>query len=234
MTKVDIFASLISVVIAALSYVVTFNLIIAAAILVIFLLYYFFILRKKFKNYNLLIERVHTCYFFVNSFIITLSVKESYEEAFQSGTRITNQHLSDIVNGLSELNVVDKVKYLREYFNLGIYKMFLNVLDLYQDQGGNILTMSENLIRECTRTEKTLNETLSIGYKHFIEFLSLWLLSFAILIFIRFGINDFYNKMVANPLFTPLIVCYFLLFLLSAHLFFSAFTNLTIKEDSGS
>lgn len=233
-TKIDIAAVLTSLLVAVVCYIVIFNIFISVALFIVFVAFYFLLLRKKFKNYLMQIERVHACYYFVNSFVITMSVKESYDEAFQSATRISNKHLTETINELNELNTIDKIKYLRNYFNLGIYKMFLNVLDLYQDQGGNILNMSENLIRECTRTEKTLSETLSIGYKHFIEFISLWLLSFAILLFIRFGIKDFYNQMVANSFFTPLIICYFLIFLLSAFLFFSSFTNLTIKEDSGS
>ena len=110
--------------------------------------------------------------------------------------------------------------------------MFLNFLEIYQDQGGNILSMTDNLIRECTRTEKTLMESYNLGIKHLIEFITLWALSFAVLLFLKFGVGDFYNKMLDNPIFVPLILVFYLIFLLSTHFFLKSFTNLSVKEVS--
>lgn len=234
MNKIDLIFPLASVIIAGFCYIATNSVIYAALTLVIYICYYFILLRKKFVNYYSLITRVHSCYHFINSFIITLSVKESYEDAFRAGILLEDKFLIDQTRVIKEMNVYDRVKYLRSYFNLSIYKMFLNILDLYQDQGGNILTMSDNLIRECTRTEKTLSETLSLGYKYLIEFMVLWTMSFGIVVFIRFGIRDFYQMMLNNPIISPLIFLFFLIALVSIHLFFNLFTNLTIKEDLGS
>ena len=136
---------------------------------------------------------------------MTLSVKESFEEAYESATRIEDKKIEEYTSELNQLNIYEKVKYLRSYFNLSIYKLFLNILDIYQDQGGNILNMSDNLISECTKTEKVLTETVNIGHKHIIEFIFLWLLSFGILIFMRYGIAQFYGMMLENPIFIPLI-----------------------------
>ena len=187
-------------------------------------------MRKKFIHYFSLIERVHTSYHFINSFVISLSVKDSLEDAYQSGIRINNSRLNDETNALTEMPVIERVKYLADYFNLSIYKMFLNVLDLYQDQGGNILNMADNLLRECTRTEKTLSDTRSIGCKHLTEFIILWLMSFAILLFMRFSIQDFYLMMLKNQFIGPMIFMFFLICVVSINLFVNAFTNLTIKE----
>ena len=160
-----------------------------------------------------------------------MSVKESFEDGYFSGLRVKNPELIMFTNELNELAYSERVIYLKNYFKLAIYKMFLNVLDIYQDQGGNILTMSDNLIRECSRTEKTLNDSSSLGIKHLVEFIVLWALSFAILLFMKFSLKDFYGKMLANPIFPPLIFCYFLICLLSLHFFLNSFANLSIKED---
>lgn len=222
----------VSLAMSVVCFLTTNNMIFSIVLFVIYIAYYFLILRKKFKSYYSLTSRVHSCYHFINSFIITLSVKESFDDAFQSGIRIPDKILNEQAKGIEDLNIYDKVKYLRGYFKLSIYKMFLNVLDLYQDQGGNILNMSDNLIRECTRTEKTLTETKQIGYKHLIDFVILWLMSTAILLFLRYGISDFYMKMLQDNVFSILIFAYFIIFLVSVHLFFTAFTNLSIKEDN--
>ena len=230
MKKIDIVFVILGIFQGILCYFSINNIIYSVVILVLFVADYFIFMRKKFIHYFSLIERVHTSYHFINSFVISLSVKDSLEEAYQSGIRINNSRLNDETNALTEMPVIDRVKYLKDYFNLSIYKMFLNVLDLYQDQGGNILNMADNLLRECTRTEKTLSDTRSIGYKHLTEFLILWLMSFAILLFMRFSIQDFYLMMLKNQIIRPMIFIFFVICVASINLFVNAFTNLTIKE----
>ena len=230
MKKIDIIFVILGLFLGILLYISTLNYIFSIVIFVLFVVDYFVLMRKKFIHYFSLIERVHTSYHFINSFVISLSVKDSLEDAYQNGIRINNARLNAETKELNEMVVLDRIKYLDSYFNLSIYKVFLNVLDLYQDQGGNILNMSDNLLRECTRTEKTLSETLSIGYKHLTEFIILWLLSFGILLFMRFSIEEFYLMMLKNALIVPLIFVFFLTCLVSINLFVNAFTNLTIKE----
>ena len=233
MKKLDITFLIIGLFLGWLSYFAIDKILFSVIIFAIFLFDYFFFIRKRFVNFYSQIERVHTAYHFINSFIITLSVKESYDDAFTNASRINNKKLNDETENLTNLTTCDKVKYLRGYFNLSIYKMFLNILDLYQDQGGNILNMSDNLISECTRTEKTLTETVNIGRKHLIEFIILWIMSFGILFVLKFSIKSFYNMMLNNALIPPMLLGYFLLSILSVHLFINSYTNLTIKEDSG-
>ena len=232
MKKINIFFGILGILLGFLCYLSTNSIIFSLAVLVIFTLDYFFLMRKRFTKYFDLIERIHTSYHFINSFIISLSVKDSLEDAYQNGIRIKNVKLAELSNELSSFSVVDRVKSLRDYFQLAIYRMFLNVLDLYQDQGGNILNMADNLLRECTRTEKTLTETLSIGYKHLTEFIILWLMAFGILLFIKFSIKDFYASMLANPIIVPLIFLFFIICIVSTNLFVNAFTDLTIKEEA--
>lgn len=231
MVGISILFFIVSILISFICFVATSNLYFAIAVFVIYEGYYFIYLFKKFKYYRSLVNRVHTCYFFINSFLITLSVKESYFEAYQSGLRIEDPQLHLFANELNELSDIEKVNYLKNYFKLAIYKMFLNTLEIYQDQGGNILAISENLMRECVRIEKTLNESSNLGIKHLIEFIVLWALSFAVLLFMKFGIGEFYNRMLSYSIFTSMIFGFFLLCLLSLHLFIKNFINLSIKED---
>ena len=230
MKKIDLVFIFLGIFLGILCYISTKNYIFSIVILVLFVADYFVLMRKKFTHYFSLIERVHTSFHFINSFIISLSVKDSLEEAYQNGIRINNARLNDETKELNEMVVLERVKYLYGYFNLSIYKVFLNVIDLYQDQGGNILNMADNLLRECTRTEKTLSDTLSIGYKHLTEFIILWLMSFAILLFMRFSIEEFYMMMLKSPFVAPLLFVFFIICIGSINLFVNSFTNLTIKE----
>ena len=231
MKKVDLSFIFIGFFLGILCYFCTNSFLYPVLIFVLMEADYFLLLRKKFVSYFSLIERVHTSYHFINSFVISLSVKDSLEDAYQNGIRINNKSLNEQTAELEEMAVVDRVKFLRDYFNLSIYKMFLNVLDIYQDQGGNILNMADNLMRECTRSEKTLTDTLAIGYKHLTEFIILWLMSFAILLFMKFSIKDFYIKMLTNPIIVPLIFVFFVICIASITLFVNSFTDLSIKEE---
>ena len=231
MRKIDLIFIILGFFLGILCYISTNSIIFSSVLVVLVVVDYFIFLRKKFHHYFELIERVHTSYHFINSFVITLSVKDSFEDAYQNGIRISNSRLNAETKELTEMAVLDRVKYLKDYFSLSIYRMFLNVLDLYQDQGGNILSMSDNLLRECTRTEKTLSDTLSIGYKHLTEFIILWVLSFGILLFMRFNIADFYLMMLNNKLVVPMIFIFFVICIASINLFVNSFTDLTIKEE---
>ena len=231
MKKIDLAFIFIGILLGFLCYLTTNSILFAALTLVLMEADYFLLMRKRFKNYYGLIERVHTSYHFINSFIISLSVKDSLEDAYQNGIRIENANLKNETNELADLTVIERVRFLRDYFNLSIYRMFLNVLDIYQDQGGNILNMADNLLRECTRTEKTLTDTLAIGYKHLTEFIILWLMSLGILVFMKFSIKDFYDIMITNQIVVPLLFGFFVIAIFSTNLFVNAFTNLTIKEE---
>ena len=232
MKKISIIFIFIGLMLSAFCYLATNNIIYGMLIAVIFVADYFFLMRKRFIHYFGLIERVHNSYHFINSFVITLSVKESLEEAYQNGIRINNARLNAETEQLNEMSIIERIKYLKDYFNLSIYLMFLNVVDLYQDQGGNILTMSDNLIKECTRTEKTLSETLTIGTRHLKEFIILWVMSISILIFMRYSLKDFYLTMLKSSLFGILLFVFFLICIVSINLFVLVFTDLTVKEAS--
>lgn len=182
-------------------------------------------------NYHDKQQRIHACYHFINSFIISMSVKESVEDAYQAGIRSPNKELNEITNELTQMNAYDRIIYLRDYFNLGVYKMFINVLDLYQDQGGNILSMSEELISESTRIENVLTQSTSISSKYLGEILLLWILSFGILVFLRFSIAQFYDQMKTVPVFLVFISLFFVILLFSIHLFITRFTTIQVKED---
>lgn len=231
MKKIDLIFILISLIISGLCFVTTLNLIYPLITLLFFVLDYFILIRKKFICYNSLVDRVHICYHFVNSFIVTLSVKESLDEAYLNAIRIKNKKFCEITEGIKNNNVINRIYYLKDFFDLSIYRMFLNVFTLYQDQGGSILKMSDNLIKECTRTEKVLSETTAIGFKHLIEYIVLWILSFGILVFMRFSIKDFYLDMLKNQIVGVMIFVFYMLSLVSMNLFVGAFTNLSVKKD---
>ena len=217
---------------AIIVYLTTNNYIFALVFLFIFLGYFMVIAYKMIKKYLSRKQRCHDCYKFINSFLITMSVKESLTESFSSGTINASLDFKSELSELENMVVEDRIIYLRRYFNLAIYKMFLNVLNIYQEQGGNILSMSESLMHESTLVEESVNKSSNIGIKKLTEFLILWILTFFVLLFMRFGMKEFYLNMINNNMFIACLLIFFLFFVLSFHLFLINFTKLAIKEDN--
>ena len=149
----DAFFVLLTSMLAVVAYFASLDIYLPIFVLLSYLLYYFVIGRKFLVKKDRLTKRIHACYHFINAFIISMSVKESLEDAYQSGIRFEDKELNEITENLENLKVSDRILYLREFFNLAVFKMFINVLNLYQDQGGNILSMSDDLISEATRIE---------------------------------------------------------------------------------
>ncbi len=222
---------LITLMLAMVAYLTSFDIYIPIFVVASYLLYYFVLGRRYLIKKNRLTRRIHACYHFINAFIISMSVKESIEDAYQSGIRYEDKELNEITENLENLKVSDRITYLREFFNLAVFKMFINVLNLYQDQGGNILNMSDELISESTRIEKSLSESLIESNRYLGQFLLLWIMSVSVLLFIRFSISSFYVSMSKSSIFVGFLLVFFILILFSIHLFIVRFSSIVVKED---
>lgn len=227
----DIFFVFITLALALVSYLAGLNIYLPIFVVVCYLLYYFLIGRKLLVKKEQITRRIHACYHFINAFIISMSVKESLEDAYQSGIRFDDKDLNEATPELENMKVKDRIAYLRDFFNLAVFKMFMNVLDLYEDQGGNILNMSGELVSETTRIERSLSESLSESNRHLGQFLLLWILSIGVLIFIRFSISSFYLTMLKSSLFVGFLLVFFVLILISIHLFITRYSSIVVKED---
>lgn len=232
MKLIDFAFIVFSLIVAAISYIASASLIFPIGVGLIYILYYFIFCRRKLKKYRKKVNVIHCCYHFINSFIVTLSVKESLDDAYESGIRLENKDFKEETDNIESMPTYDRIVYLRSYFNLAVYKMFINILNLYQDQGGNILNISDSLMRETTRTEKALADSTSIGERRLFEFVVLWVITFGILIFLRFGVSDFYTRMLNSMIFIILLAIFFIIVLASFHLFLTRYVSLSIKEDT--
>ena len=92
----DLFFFIITLVLAAIAYITSFDIYIPIFVVVSYLLYYFALGRKYLKKKEQLVRRIHACYHFINAFIISMSVKESLEDAYQSGIRFEDKELNEI------------------------------------------------------------------------------------------------------------------------------------------
>jgi hypothetical protein len=216
---------LIALAFGGLAFLVTENVLLAIGISLMFALTFFLAVFPQISKAKIKIRKRHECYRFVNSFIITLSVSHSGDEAYQSASLGTAGEEKEIVGGLSAFTLEEKLDYLSTYFEEDFYQMFFSIFRLYEDQGGDVLKMAEPLLMETTLIEESGNEKDKIQLLCFSQFASLWAMSLLILAFLRFGLSNFYGQLTASPIFLGVAVLYFVFALVSFSLYASEATG---------
>jgi hypothetical protein len=161
-----------------------------------------------------------------------MSIRGSLAEAFENATINADGQFKNELEFIEHLAIRERIDYLNKYFRFDIYYMFLNILTLYEDQGGDILTMAETLLQEINRIEETMIVVRSLSIRRTMEFLILWFITLGIVIFVRFGLSSFYSRMLNGLIVILMTSLLFTLLLVSIHLAINKFTRLPIEESS--
>lgn len=218
----------ISIVIFFSSLISTMSLIPSLIVLIISLFIFIFFTNKLLNRYFLITKRFHSCYRFINNFIISLSVKNTVGAALLSIHDSMDEEYKKEISELEHLSDNEKLEYLKKFYRFHIYELFVDVVNLFVEQGGNILNMSKEIIERSRYIEEYLNASHTIGMRKIIEFSTLWIFSILILLVLRLVLGDFYS-LIASKLFFQIIVAVLLIFIaFSIHLMVSKFTNIKI------
>ncbi len=220
---------LIPLTIVALVYVFVNNIFIAIGIGLIYLIYFVFRLFPLIKKMGLKREKVRLLYSFVNDLIVSISVYKNVnkagEEVFEPLKLEENKSIGDISN----FDALEKIKYLASYFQMPIYDAFLNIINAYMEQGGNIIEMCEQISSYLLNIEGYFLKGEKLRQNKLIEFISLWLFCLFLLLFVRIALLDFYSQLLASFLFVGGISILFLFALLSLEIFFSKISQNVIQ-----
>ena len=213
----------------AVSYISTSNLYISLGVFLISFLYLSIFAMKLIKRGQGKVRRFHECYQFINTFIISLSVKTSISAAFDTTSATLGEDFKDYINDIDELSIEEKMEYLRRYFPFHIYSIFLNILNIWSEEGGDIISMSTHLIEEARSGEEYVITSTSLAKKKTLEISFLWGICLAILLFLRFALDQFYSYI--NKLtFFPISICALFAFILfSYHLLILKINHLDLK-----
>lgn len=229
MTKSILLFIIVSLVFGVVSYLSSSNYIIGGIVSLVSLIYFFLFFMRRFKNYQLSTKRFKSCYNFINSFIISLSIKSTIPGAFESTLLTVDEELKEEIEGISHMNDLEKLNYLKGYYHFHIYELFLNVITLYEDRGGNILDMAQHLISETQNQNEYIIKCESLSFKKWVEFTILWFLSLAILVILRFALNQFFDLIAKQLLFKVSIGVIFLLVLVSIEVLTRKSFNIEVK-----
>ncbi|MFA5421824.1 MAG: hypothetical protein WC344_03395 [Bacilli bacterium] len=220
----------LSLLLGALGYISSGSYIAAGVVGLVFCLYGIFYVKRKIENCIASAKRAHECQQFVNNFLLSMSVRNSLSDAFESATIGATSSFQNELNHIEHLSIRERIDYLNKYFRFDVYYVFLNILTLFEDQGGNILLMSETLIQEINRIEEAMINAQSLINRKIVEFIMLWLITLGIIVFMRFGLGQFYTEMLNGTILFIMTASLFGLLLLSVHIALDKFTTLPIGE----
>lgn len=226
-------ASTIFICISCLTGVVVFlslgNLIISIGVMAVYLLCALLIFIPMIKKFNKTSDRYHQCFHFINNLIISLSIKKSIAGAFESTYLSMDTEFQDTVTRLENIIDYEKLKYLESYFPFHSYSLFLQIISLWTEEGGDILKMSNYLLSEIRKEDEYVSSISSIGKRKYGEMAILWGFTLTILILLRFSLSTFYEKIKSLPLYIWSVVGIMAFVLVSIYLLLNKSTKLEIK-----
>lgn len=221
---------LISALVFVLVYFTLNNYMVATIFFLVSFIYGLFT-YKNFKTYFDFIKRRKECNNFINTFSISLSISNSLDKAYQDTSIQTSKSLSKELSKLISIDTYENLKSLEEYFNCSNYQIFLNILDLYINNGGNFLKMTELLRDELRRNIEIISVLHATNIRKIYECSILWAFSTAIIIFCRFGLTNVFMMMSKSEFFNYGIIFFFAFELFSIHLLLkNCFSSLGIMK----
>ena len=202
-----------SIVLAGVNFIASQNFLSTVFIFLITNVFFVLIVKRQMHKTQLKTHRYHQCFQFINTFIISLNVKSSMSAAMQSSYETTDEDTKEIIDSIKELNEEEKLSYLIKYFKFDIYRLFVDTIKLWNEQGGNILKMSEYLINQARLKEQYLLNCETIHKQKTVEFVILWSISLAILGILRYALSQFFFK-ISGSLFYQVSISTIVLFAL--------------------
>ncbi len=220
---------IVSVILAVAGFVASNNYIVAIVVMILSTLYFLFIGKRIVSKYETKVKRFNECYHFINTFIVSLSIKGSVSSAYESSIQIMSEDFVSSIENIETFSQQDKLDHINKYFRFHVFSLFVDLINIFEEQGGNILEMSHYLLEETRLIEEYISSSKSITKKKMVEFAILWLLTLGIMVFMRFALSQFFNT-IAKQIFYPIGILFVCLFcLLSIHIAICKMTKLQIR-----
>lgn len=220
---------IVSIIFFITTYISTLSMITSLIVFIFSLFVFCLISNKRINDYVRVKRRYHSCYRFINNFIISLNVKKTVSASFET---LLNQMDDEYVaeyNDLDHLNDSEKLEYLKKFYPFDIYSLFVGVIALYEEQGGNILSLSSLVMDKSRNIEEYIQNSYSLGIRKVVEFITLWIFSIVILLVLRLVLKDFYQLIVNKPFFQIIIGVLLCFIILTIHLAIHRFTSIKVR-----
>ena len=227
--KVLVIGVVISLLFGCMCYVVCNNLIAAIAITVLSILHFSIIIYRRIKDYEEKLFRYNESYYFINNFIVSLSIKGSIQASLEHSNLGGSDDFKSEIDCIHDLNDIEKILYLKKYFYFKSYQLFVDIIFLWMDEGGNILEMTGYLTNLLRNEEEYISFAKLQNKRVLTEFCVLWTFSLGILFSLRFVLHEFYSMILKQTIYPILVSVVFLFVMLSIELLTRRICNIQIK-----
>ncbi len=149
------------------------------------------------------------CYRFMNSFVTTCSVTSSLSRAYEVSCEGTEGEEKEVMEACSCNDIEGRLHELSSYFESQLYEVFLSIISIYEERGGDVLSLSSSLLEEATRVEEEADNRAKVSQGKLLQYILLWAMSLGIVGFLRFALSSFYDTLLASSTFTICLAIYF-------------------------
>ena len=219
----------VSLAFAGLIYLASENIFICLFIFLFSLVFFVFIVRRQIDKYREKTRRYHQCYQFINTYLVSLSIKGSMTAARESSYDTSDTKTKEILDSIKEFDEGEKLSYLCKYFKFDLYHLFLDTVSLWNEQGGDILAMSQHLVNQVRLKEEYILFCESTHRTKLVEFIILWVLTLLILISLRFALSQFFTYIIKTIFYQIAVVVVFLFLIVSIYVMVKRITNITLE-----
>lgn len=220
---------LLSLVCGVISYISLSNIFVSLGIIAVYLIVSIILINPLLKQYEIKSKRYHENYHFINNFIIALSIKKSIKGALESTLGSMPSEFNEMIEGIENMNDHEKINYLSTYFTFYSYRLFLQIIDFWEEEGGDILEMSKFLLDDIRHEEEYISKSSTLFTRKVGELISMWGICLLILVVLRFSLKEFYLNIQTQPLFLIAICALFAFLLFTIYLLIYKGTLLKIK-----
>jgi hypothetical protein len=151
-------------------------------------------------------------YYWMQSLLTTLSIKKTITETF---VNVVQQYQLKKEHWLAPYMSNDSLHALRnlkQRFTHPLYGLFLNTLEFYEVQGGDVLILFDSILQQTRLVEARRTEIQSLTKKYFFQWVFLWVLNLFILLMAKFVLMDLFEVMKTNLIFIAMITMVVLYF----------------------
>ena len=151
-------------------------------------------------------------YYWMQTLLTTLSIKKTITETFVNVVQqyqLKKEHWIDPYMSNDSLHAL---RNLKQRFTHPLYGLFLNTLEFYEVQGGEVLILFDSILQQTRLVEARRTEIQSLTKKYFFQWVFLWVLNLFILLMAKFVLMDLFDVMKTNLIFIAMITMVVLYF----------------------
>ncbi len=200
------------------------NYIIFGAYFVLLLIYVIYLnnrlqkFQKKRKEYLSLLD-------FFNAYILSLSVKNSLNEALDDTLLISKGAIKDELIVIDASNPLDAFHYLANSFPYPLLDVFIDLLTIYEEQGTDIIHASFPFLQQVEQEKKHIIKEEYLAKRALIHFITLWLFTLIITATFKIALKDLFMAMSGNIFFVASFHIVNVLLIIAAELIFYFYTG---------